>query len=300
MIALGSSLVGRYSSAFSIAILLWDYLITIEENLKAVRRSKNTEERTLEFWLSKISFVANRYLVEAAIIYIVYVLSSGRNADKVLAIYLWLVLVIGTLVSAISRLPLLVKLEVVVWNVREGTRYMMLATFITIIVVLVSAATICLSASSLDNKDEIPKPFIIATATLVFYDCYILIVNKYHENMFGPQQSVKSSKTKTYALIGVMAILAIRITILLLSLILKKGELSFSIAMIVMAISSVINSRLELLEVSKLYPQSEEMDWDTSFAHLDDASKTTLSTTSSSHEYNIGIMITVSTDVKVI
>ncbi|KAJ7087623.1 hypothetical protein B0H15DRAFT_982846 [Mycena belliarum] len=121
----------KYFSAVPLVAVVFDHLITLGDEFNTIWKNPNVR------WHSKAAFVVNRYLTEAIIAYVVYILSGMATnlSDRHLQVchrFIWIYGVTCVVAGAISHFVILIRVYGL-WDRRASVARVLISAFVACI-----------------------------------------------------------------------------------------------------------------------------------------------------------------------
>ncbi|KAJ3729511.1 hypothetical protein C8R42DRAFT_652186 [Lentinula raphanica] len=244
----------RYLSGVALAVIVYDHLLTLDEEFSTIWASKSRD------YLQKLMFVANRYYTEAMVMYVVYVSSGSANLDnevspiaRVCRQFIWVFALTSTLFTAITHFFITLRLYHS-WDKRKRMAVILVAAFVAFI--SAAAALAIMSAFQVQSViyyvpflkvcriPDIPGTFPYMMGTLLGFDLFIILLALF--NAFERPHKTHADVLDALHRDGARLFLVImRLVCLVMSIVAMPAD-CFGILNVMWTLTAIISSRIHL------------------------------------------------------
>nr|GAT44499.1 predicted protein [Mycena chlorophos] len=251
--SVSSILATRYLSAVAVSVLLYDHVLTFDDEIAVIWRNNGAA------LIDRFIFIFNRYLSEGIMIYVAYMLSGNSSPDlvtRVCQIFVFLWAISSTIFVTISHFAIISRVYRL-WDRRKEIKWILFGSFAIAMILLTTF--VALAASQVKpllfynhfiiygcsfSKKPHALPFMVGTLTI--FDLFIIIMtilNAYNRP-YQKQAEVVTALQRDGALMFV-ALFLIRLTGLMMA-IFGDPTNCFVILSLVWAMCAIANSRMQL------------------------------------------------------
>jgi hypothetical protein len=184
---LDTVLAGQYLTGAGLVLLLWDHLITLDEEVAVIWNSKRKGGLVY-----KLAFVFNRYGSEGILLFVVYI-TCGLQSNITTELcqgFIIFVGMIGTFAVTISQFIFLLRVYAL-WDQRKGIAYSLIIGFVialsvsqacAVMTVLEIKKTIAYVSAPLKTCGVTVKPLWVIGlwAALCVYDLFIVVLTVFN------------------------------------------------------------------------------------------------------------------------
>ncbi|KAJ3824756.1 hypothetical protein F5880DRAFT_1611714 [Lentinula raphanica] len=258
----------RYLSGVALAVIVYDHLLTLDEEFSTIWASKSRD------YLQKLMFVANRYYTEAMVMYVVYVSSGSANLDNEVSPiakvsidvktdapypscrqFIWVFALTSTLFTAITHFFITLRLYHS-WDKRKRMAVILVAAFVAFI--SAAAALAIMSAFQVQSViyyvpflkvcriPDIPGTFPYMMGTLLGFDLFIILLALF--NAFERPHKTHADVLDALHRDGARLFLAVflmRLVCLVMSIVAMPAD-CFGILNVMWTLTAIISSRIHL------------------------------------------------------
>ncbi|KAJ7453158.1 hypothetical protein FB451DRAFT_1281867 [Mycena latifolia] len=241
----------KYFSAVPFVAVVFDHLITLGDEVNMIWKNPSVR------WHSKAAFAVNRYLTEAIIAYVVYILSGMATtlSEEVCHRFIWIYGVTCVVAGAISHFVILLRVYSL-WDRRISVARVLISAF----AICISTTTVLGVFSAIQMEPHLsyfeplrtcvfgskPKVLVAMLGVLSFFDfslVLLIIFNAMDRPRLTHIEIVSELQNDGVGFF--LCIFALRFADLLVSIFRDAGELFIAITT-VWGLCTIINARLHM------------------------------------------------------
>ncbi|KAJ6613136.1 hypothetical protein B0H10DRAFT_2049644 [Mycena sp. CBHHK59/15] len=240
----------RYVSAVGVAALLYDHVLTLDDEIHLIWFN----------WAAgagnRIGFMVNRYITEAMIIYVAYMLSGGSHglsSQISCRVFIWIFAIASTVFVAISHFIIMARVYTL-WDRRLRIKWILMGSFS--VAISISMTFSILAAHQVQpfleynplihmcTFEKKPGALSFMLGALTVFDLFIIVMTVFNalDRPYQKQADVMTSLQHDGAR---MFVVLLRLTALVMAIVGDPAN-CFVTLTIVWAMCSIVNSRMQL------------------------------------------------------